>query len=146
VFLSHSSHDHELVGGVAVVLENHGGHVYIDEHDPRITGDDFQKTAERLRSVVRACRKFVLFVTERSKDSKWIPWELGLGDGNNTGQNVALFPAAEKSYEQAWSEQEYLGLYRRIIWGNFTGEEKQQWLVLDHRANTAVPLRSWLTE
>lgn len=144
VFLSHSSKDHELVPAVTLILEKHGGRVYVDEHDPGISGADFQKTAERLRSVVRACRKFVLFVTERSKDSKWIPWELGLGDGHNTGHSVALFPAAEKSYEQAWSEQEYLGLYHRIIWGNFKGQT-EEWLVLDHRENTAVRLRDWLT-
>lgn len=143
VFLSHSSKDHNLVPGVVLILENHGGRVYVDEHDPKLAELDFQQTAERLRNVVRACHKFVLFVTEQSKDSKWIPWELGLGDGHKREYNVALFPSAEKSYEQTWSEQEYLGLYHRIIWGNFEGQ-KPEWLVLDHRRNKAERLGDWL--
>lgn len=143
VFLSHSSKDHELLPGVVLILENHGGKVYVDEHDTELQGTDFQKTAGRLRDVVRACKKFVLFVTKQTKDSKWIPWELGLGDGNNKEHNVALFPAAEQYFDQTWSEQEYLGLYHRIIWGNFQDKEPE-WLVLDHRNNTAVTLGYWL--
>ena len=95
VFLSHSSKDHDLVPGVVLILENHGGRVYIDERDAELSTTDFHKTAERLRTVVRTCRKFVLFVSKQSKDSKWIPWELGLGDGSNREGNVALFPSAE---------------------------------------------------
>lgn len=143
VFLSHSSKDHDLVPGVVLILENYGGKVYVDERDPELSNTDFQKTAERIRNVVTASLKFILFVTEKSKDSKWIPWELGIGDGSNKDHNVALFPSAEKSYEQSWSEQEYLGLYQRIIWGNFQGK-KPEWLVLNHRNNTALSLGEWL--
>jgi hypothetical protein len=145
VFLSHSSKDHDLVAGVVLILENHGGRVYVDERDPELSNTDFQQTAERIRNVVTACRKFVLFVTERSRNSKWIPWELGLGDGSKKEHNVALFPSAEKFYEQSWSEQEYLGLYDRIIWGNIESKELE-WLVLDHRGNTAIPLGEWLRQ
>lgn len=143
VFLSHSSQDHDLVGGIVLILENHGGRVYVDERDPELPTADFQETAERIRCVVTECRKFVLFVTERSKNSKWIPWELGLGDGSKKENNVALFPSAEKFYEQSWTEQEYLGLYHRIIWGNFENKEPE-WLVLDHHGNTAISLGEWL--
>lgn len=143
VFLSHSSKDHELLPGVVLILENHGGRVYVDERDNELSGANGLAAAVRLRDVVKTCYKFVLFVTERTKDSKWIPWELGLGDGNKSPNNVAIFPSAERRYDQSWSEQEYLGLYHRIIWGNFTGKEPE-WLVLDHRQNTAVGLRDWL--
>ena len=105
---------------------------------------DIFDIANRLRRTVRVCRKCVLLVTPRSKGSSWIPWELGLGDGCNRDVNVALFPSAETAAEQQWSEQEYLGLYQRIIWGKFSGEEKGQWLVLDHRANSATKLGDWL--
>jgi hypothetical protein len=144
VFLSHSSKDHELLPGVVLILENHGGRVYVDERDNELSDANGLDAAARLRDVVKACRKFVLFVTERTKDSKWIPWELGLGDGNKNPYNVAIFPSAERSYDQSWSEQEYLGLYHRVIWGNFTGKDPE-WLVLDHRQNTAVGLRKWLS-
>lgn len=143
VFLSHSSKDHDMLPGVVLILENHGGKVYVDEADKELKGTNFQNTAERLRDVVRNCKKFVLFVTKQTKDSIWIPWELGLGDGNKKEHNVALFPSAEQNYDQSWSEQEYLGLYSRIIWGNFQGKEPE-WLVLDHRNNTAITLGDWL--
>lgn len=144
VFLSHSSKDHDLLPGVVLILENHGGRVYVDERDSKLSGANGFEAANRLREVVKSCRKFVLFVTEKAKDSKWIPWELGLGDGEKSPHNIALFPSAENQYNQSWSEQEYLGLYQRIIWGNFAGKEPE-WLVLDHRKNTAVGLRDWLT-
>jgi len=137
VFLSHSSADNDLVPGAISVLEGHGGRVYVDKKDPALKELEMVDIANRLRSAVRGCRKFVLPVTPRSNGSKWIPWELGLGDGANRDVNVALFPSAETLFEQQWSEQEYLGLYQRIIWGDLIGEPKGQWLVLDHRKNTA---------
>ena len=144
VFLSHSSSDHKLIPGVIRIIEGHGAKVYIDERDPELPKDNFEKVAVRLREAVKACRKFILFVTPNSKDSKWIPWELGLGDGCNTNSGVALFPSAEESNKQSWTETEYLGLYDRIIWGNFQGE-KPEWLVLNFKQNSAVRLIKWLS-
>ena len=143
-FLSHSSADDELLPGVVRILEGHGGKVYVDEKDPNLKQMDIFDIANRLRGTVRLCRKFVLLVTPRSKGSSWITWELGLGDGCNRDTNVALFPSAETAVEQQWSEQEYLGLYQRIIWGDLVGDPTRQWLVLDHRKNTAIKLGDWL--
>jgi hypothetical protein len=143
VFLSHSSADHDLVPAVALILENHGGRVYVDERDGQL-GSDLFATAERLRSVVKACEKFVLLVTPRTKDSAWIPWELGLGDGEKRPHNVALFPSAESTYDKSWSEREYLGLYDRIVWGRFTGSARDELMVLKFRENSAVRLAEWL--
>ncbi|RPJ61213.1 MAG: TIR domain-containing protein [Acidobacteria bacterium] len=124
VFLSHSSSDDELLPGVIRILEGHGGMVYVDDKDPALEGMDIFDIANRLREAVNACRKLVLLVTPRSKTSAWIPWELGLGDGKNRDRNVALFPSAETASEQRWSEQEYLGLYQRIIWAHFQVRKK----------------------
>lgn len=144
VFLSHSSKDNDILPGVIRILEIHGGKVYADVRDPELDKSDFTATAARLREAVRHCSKFVLLVTPRTKNSKWIPWELGLGDGASNDKNVALFPSAEQSNEKSWSEQEYLGLYKRIIWGNFESREKPEWLVLDHIKNSGTELRTWL--
>jgi hypothetical protein len=145
VFLSHSSKDNDILPGAIHILEIHGGKVYADVRDSDLNNSDFTATAARLRKAVRNCAKFVLLVTPRTKDSKWIPWELGLGDGSNRDQNVALFPSAEQYYEKTWSEQEYLGLYKRIIWGDFKGQEKKEWMVLDHLKNSGTGLRNWLS-
>ena len=147
VFLSHSSEDKEHLPAVISILENHGGRVYVDSGDDRLPTTPNRETADILRGTVKSCRRFVLFVTTNSKDSKWIPWELGLGDGEKGQWPVALFPTAEKSYEQKWSETEYLGLYQRIVWGKIKDVTKKNgWIVLNHEKNTAVILRRWLTE
>ncbi len=143
VFLSHSSGDNDLLPGVIRVLEVNGGSVYVDQLDVDLPKSDFTETADRLRHVLSKCKKFVLLVTPRTKDSKWIPWELGLGDGGLRGKNVALFPSVENTQETRWAEREYLGLYQRIIWGNFA-KKSQEWLVYDHSKNTAIRLSDWI--
>ena len=147
VFLSHSSKDKVHLPAVISILQNHGGNVYIDSQDDRLPTTPNRETAEILRGTVTSCRRFVLFVTTNSKDSRWIPWELGLADGEKGQWPVALFPIAEKSFEQKWSEAEYLGLYQRIVWGQIKDvTQKNEWIVLNHEKNTAVTLRRWLTE
>lgn len=147
VFLSHSSKDKEYLPAVIAILRNNGGSVYVDSEDDRLPTTPNRETAEILRGTVKACRRFVLLVTTNSKDSRWIPWELGLADGEKGQWPVALFPAAEKSYEQKWSKTEYLGLYQRIVWGEIENVTKgNEWIVLNHEKNTAVRLRRWLTE
>lgn len=144
VFLSHSSKDKDYLPPVIVILENHGGKVYIDDGDARLPAKPSKETAAILRDTIRTLEKFVVFVTPNSKDSRWIPWELGLGDAYKNPRNVALFPASEKTYAQEWAEQEYLGLYRRIVWGKIEGHEKACWIVYDHIENSAETLGKWL--
>lgn len=146
IFLAHSSKDSELLPAVITILENHGGKVYIDKKDPRLPDKVNTETAEILRDTIRYSNKMVVLVSSNTKDSKWVPWELGLGDGIKYPANVALFPIVDKSYETAWTEQEYLGLYNRIIWGKFKGKEKAEWLVYNHRTNGADRLSEWLTK
>ncbi len=144
VFLSHSSKDKSYLAGVIRILDNHGGRVYLDDGDSRLPKKPSKHTAEVLRDTIRAMSRFVLFVTINSKDSRWIPWELGLGDAYQAPANVALFPTSEGSYDQEWAEQEYLGLYRRIVWGHIKGLDKPCWIVHDHIENTAATLKDWL--
>lgn len=144
VFLSHSSKDNVYLPAIIQILENHGGSVYLDLRDDRLPETPSVETAKVLRESLHSCRKFVLFVTTNSKDSRWIPWELGVGDGAKKPCSVAIIPAAKYLWDKDWAGQEFLGLYDRIIWGNFTGQEPE-WLVYNHHDNTAVRLREWLS-
>ena len=147
VFLSHSSKDKEYLPAVITILENNGGRVYIDDEDDRLPNTPNRKTADILRETVRSCFRFVLFVTTNSKESIWIPWELGLADGEKGLWSVALFPTAQESYDQEWSKTEYLGLYQRIVWGKIKNiSENNEWIVLNHEENTATKLNRWLKE
>lgn len=145
VFLSHSSKDHDLLPVIIRILENHGGRVYIDDKDKRIPNIVTQDTARILRETINSCKKMVVLVSSNTKDSNWIPWELGLGDGKKTCRDVSLFPIVEYIFD-TWAKQEYLGLYDSIVWGKFRDEADNQWLVWDHSQNTAKRLRDWIKQ
>jgi hypothetical protein len=143
-FLSHSSKDNDLIPGIVYVLQNHGAQVYVDLGDYRLPEPPSVETAQVLRDTISEMRRFVLLVSPNSKGSIWIPWELGLADGQKSFAAVALFPVVQKVTETKWAEQEYLGLYRRIVWGPLQGYKNNMWMVYDHHTNTADPLSRWL--
>ncbi|NKM58453.1 TIR domain-containing protein [Rhizobium anhuiense] len=91
-FLSHSSKDEDLVLGAILVLEGHGAQVYVDEVDPEMPPYTNTETAAILKSRIRQSKKFVLLTSKNSKESKWVPWELGVADGYKDLGNIALFP------------------------------------------------------
>lgn len=143
-FLSHSSKDHELVEGAMEVLHNHGARVYIDEIDPEMPPYTSAETANLLKQRISQTKRFVLLTTENSKDSRWVPWELGIADGEKGLSNIALFPASDKDYDDDWTSWEYLGLYHRIVWGKLSGHNGDLWMVLNTKKNTALTLNQWL--
>jgi TIR domain len=143
-FLTRSSKDKEFLPAIIEILTNHGASVYIDKEDERLPEQTSPESAAILRDTIATCRKFVVFVTPQSKASKWIPWELGLGDGIRKVENVTLFPSADAVAEMTWAEQEYLGLYQRIVWGNFEGKANPEWIVYNHVTTVGVPLGSGL--
>ena len=144
-FLSHSSKDDELVAGAITILRNHGALVYIDSKDPTMPPTTSHITASKLKERIQQSGRFVLLATENSRESKWVPWELGAADGFKGVPNIAIFPAVESRSDFAWTKWEYMGLYRRIVWGRHKDYQKDIWMVLDHHNNTATELRRWLT-
>jgi len=60
-------------------------------------------------------------------DNYWNPWLLGIADGEKGASKIALFPAADKAFDKKWSEQSYLGMYDRIIWGHIKGKNTNGW-------------------
>lgn len=145
-FLSHSSKDAELVVGAIRVLEGHGAAVYVDKKDPSLPPYTSTETASTLRTRINQSNKFVLLASENSKQSKWVPWELGLADGFKGKSRIALFPTVESHSATAWTSWEYLGLYDRIVWGGLRGKEKNVWMVWDKVRNTATELSEWLKQ
>lgn len=144
VFLSHSSKDELKLPFVISFLENYGVKVYIDKNDPRLPKETSPETAQMLKDNIKKCNKFILLVSENSKDSRWIPWELGLADIAKTTSNVALLPIANDYFQATWTKQEYLGLYDRISKGRHTSYNNEIWMVHDYINNTGVELGTWL--
>lgn len=145
VFLSYSSKDKEYLSCIIMILENHGGNPYVDMGDERLPNPPSVETARILKDTIINCNRFVVFVTSNSKDSKWVPWELGISDGAKNNNDIAVFPSAESSYNTEWTEQEYLGLYRKIVYGKLDGYKDEVWMVWNKGNNTATELSKWLT-
>lgn len=143
-FLSHSSKDEELVVGAIVVLQKHGGTVYVDEIDPEMPPYTTEETAAILKKRIQQANRFVLLTSRNSKDSRWVPWELGIADGYKEMNQIALFPASDTVDDDTWTAWEYLGLYRKIVFGKMQGYEEELWMVLDEKRNTGTPLNRWL--
>jgi TIR domain len=143
-FLSHSSKDVDILPGVIRILENHGAAVYVDKKDTSLPPYTSRETASALRGRIERSKKFILLASANSKDSRWVPWELGLADGFKKPKNVAIFPSVDKQSETSWTEQEYLGIYDRIVWGDLQGYDKRIWMVLNQEKNEAIPLSVWI--
>lgn len=144
-FLSHSSQDRDITLGVIRILKRHGATVYVDEIDPTMPNTTSFETAEKLKQRIKSCRKFVLLATINSNSSKWVPWELGIGDGYKSMSNIAIFPATDSVDQKAWASWEYLGLYHKICYGDLSGYSNKVWMVRDDRNNTAFELKKWLS-
>lgn len=145
VFLAHSSLDKEDALPKAIgFLMKHGAKVYIDKNDKELPQKTSAETGVKLKKRIEQCPKFIVLVTAKSKNSRWIPWELGIADEKKKLANVALLPDVGNQTNADWPEQEYLGLYPRIVLNRFKGQSAPVWMVLDHHNNTGTKLSEWL--
>ncbi len=145
VFLSHSSKDINDLPAVINFLEHFDVKVYVDKDDYELPKKTTAETGQRIKRRIAECKKFIVLVSNNSKDSKWIPWELGIGDEKKRVENIALLPKVDDA-QAGWPEQEYMGLYPRIIYGRLEGYSSQVWMVYDHHEETAIKLSEWLKQ
>lgn len=145
VFLSHSSLDKDALPKAIAFLKNFGANVYIDKADKELPQKTSSETGRKLKQRIAECPKFIVLVTANSKNSRWIPWELGIADEKKTLHNVALLPDVENQTNAEWLEQEYLGLYPRIVNTNFVHQTAPVWMVRNHHLNEGTELKKWLT-
>lgn len=111
VFLSYRREDKDYITPVVEFLKSNGINVYIDYLDDSLE-DDNTKVAGQLRTRINKCKKFISLATPNSSKSKWMPWELGLGDRIVNYENVAVLPITHN--ENSWGDQEYGAIYGRI--------------------------------
>jgi hypothetical protein len=135
IFLSHSHKDKDLIQPAIAFLRSHGVKVYVDWMDagmPDVVSGD---TAKKIKEKIKEHKKFLVLVTENSKDSRWVPWELGFADPTKGIDHIASFPVAEH-YD--FSQNEYLHIYPKIV--NVAGT----WYVWRDDPTGAVFLTDWL--
>jgi hypothetical protein len=144
VFLAHSTEDKDALPKAIGFLESHGARIYIDKKDNDLPEKTSAETGIKLKQRIEQCQKFIVFVTANSKNSRWVPWELGIADEKKKLSNVALLPDIGNQSNVDWVEQEYLGLYPKIVLEKFQGPTAPVWMVLDHHKNTGTELGEWL--
>lgn len=116
VFLSHSHEDAPYVKDAIKFLLTLGIHVYVDWLDgdmPKITSAE---TASKIQKKIIQCDKFIVLLTENSRDSKWVPWELGYADGKKDIDDIAILPVriSSNTNNSIFDGLEYMKLYEVI--------------------------------
>ncbi|NKJ71811.1 TIR domain-containing protein [Rhizobium leguminosarum bv. viciae] len=93
VFISHQQYDSGLAAILASRLRQaHGIDCYLDviDQDTR-KGEDL---ADHLRAEIGKCTQLLAVVSEKTKTSSWVPWEIGVATEKNfplatyTGDNA----------------------------------------------------------
>ena len=111
IFLSHSSKDRDLIEPAIAFLRSHGVSVYVDWMDEGMPDTVSGETAKRIKEKIREQKKFMVMVTENSKDSRWVPWELGFADPVKGMDHIAILPVSENG---SFVQNEYLKIYPKI--------------------------------
>jgi hypothetical protein len=156
VFISHRHTDLDDLKGVIGFLEqNYGVKVYIDSKDtsmPEITNGE---TANKLKTRISMCNKFILLATDGAIESKWCNWELGYGDAKKYEKNIALFPLKPKGNDDSkYKGNEYLSIYPSISYydgyekydnGNFVTSGYYV-RTIKNGTNLITPLTDWLKQ
>jgi hypothetical protein len=127
IFLSYRRKDKKYVTPVVDFLKKRGVKVYIDYLDESLPDKPSSETAGILRHRINSSDKLILFATPNSSVSKWIPWELGLGDGFLKYENIAILPVTNTS--SYWEEQEYFEIYGHIKKGSNNDIGRTDWAI-----------------
>lgn len=146
VFLSHSSKDKDVLPSAINFLSEYGINVYIDKQDEKLPERTSTETALVLKERIKEARKFIVLVSRNSKDSRWIPWELGIADEKKKIKNIAILPIVQSNGTLEWPEQECLEIYPSVVNAKFAGQQKNVWMVYDRHTNKGTELGRWLRE
>ena len=142
IFLSYRREDRALVASIVQFLKNIGSSVYIDYLDKTLEDQTNESVAQTLRERISSCTKFISLGTPNSGKSKWMPWELGLGDRIVNYKNVAILPVTDSPNK--WNDQEFRKVYARIEKDdNIFGSDISKWFLV-YPNESKLSLHNWL--
>lgn len=142
VFLSHSSAEPErILLGIFSMLKDRGLSVYVDKYtDPDLSPDRVtSKTAKVLRNRMRQSNVLLYVYSRHSKQSRWMPWELGFFDGLKG--KVGVIPVT-RNQEEDFKGEEYLNLYPYVDMTKIEDSHKQT-LRINRGLSTHARLDKW---
>lgn len=144
VFLSYRRIDKEYVDGVVRFLKQMGVSVYVDYLDETLEEKTNDVVAQQLRDRIKECSKFITLATPNSASSKWMPWELGLGDRIINYPNVAVLPLTNDP--NTWADQEYGKIYGRVESAySFSVADSDDWYII-YPNGTRIKFKDWLNK
>ena len=102
VFISHKSEDMELADECANILKEKGFDIYLDKYDPYI--NESPDRAKRIESKIESSTDLLVIITENTKLSWWVPFEIGLSTANDIRIVSLVFENAPKlpSFIRKW--------------------------------------------
>lgn len=147
IFLSHSHHDNDIVGSVISFLLNNGIYIYVDWLDPTMPQTTSGETASKIKDKINQCERFIVLLTENSKESKWVPWELGYADAQKDNDKISILPVKRNYYtrDSEFEGIEYMQLYRQIVFGHIIATKEPTPTILNVRSSTGTTLSGWLS-
>ncbi|GAB3636721.1 hypothetical protein GCM10027422_23110 [Hymenobacter arcticus] len=128
VFISYRHEDRSYVPGVAKFLKGLQAGIYVDFLDEELAKAPNSETAPILRRRITQCSKLIQILTPNSSDSRWMPWELGLGDGILGYPNAVTLPVIN-DYQPRVS-QDYLDMYGYIETSKSSNGAFTDWAVI----------------
>lgn len=137
IFLSHSHKDRDLIEPAIAFLRSHGVSIYVDWQDGEMPPVVSGETAKKIKEKIRQHQKFLVLVTEHSKDSRWVPWELGFSDPVKGMDHIAILPVAENS---DFAQNEYMKIYPKLYSVN------NVWHIWQQDYSKIVTLEKWLKQ
>ena len=121
VFISHKQEDATLAKRVGGILFEEGLHSYLDVWDPNIT--DALELEEYIRSVIRRADVLLAVITEKTKLSWWVPFEIGAARESKSqiasyvrlGGTRRSLPSYMRSWPRMASERELRGWAQAFV-------------------------------
>ncbi|MGJ8586416.1 MAG: toll/interleukin-1 receptor domain-containing protein [Marinosulfonomonas sp.] len=110
IFISHKNTDAELAASVAKRIEANGLETYLDTIDDALVKDG-PDLADMLLQRMELCNQLIAVVSEQTKDSWWVPWEIGVGSEKNFrmasySRSYVFLPSYLKKWPELHSDQD----------------------------------------
>ncbi|HSW59181.1 MAG TPA: toll/interleukin-1 receptor domain-containing protein, partial [bacterium] len=138
VFLSFSNADIDDVAPVIKFLEDFDVSVCIDYSGLGRKETSGKSICERKIRQIKNCEKYIVLISKRSVNSKWLAWELGLAAEMKSMQNIAILARSVSFAVPPWARSDYLEFYPKICFNNY------EWMVCDGAMEKFIPFKEWL--
>lgn len=145
LFISHSYLDKELILTLVEIFNQANYSVYVDWINDSLLDrlNVTAKTAKVIKNRINESKGLAYIATSNITNSKWCPWELGIGDGLLQGR-ACILPILEE-YSTIFKGQEYLGIYPYIEYAKVADSNTYDFWVIDSEdTNRYNSLKNWL--